>query len=120
MREEYGRGGDARAAVKDGYTYSAKVVTSAAIIMISVFASFIFTPDPITKSLGFCLAVGVLIDAFVVRMTMVPAAMALFGRTAWWLPKSLQRVLPDLDIEGTRLVAPTPAAAATAPAAATP
>jgi uncharacterized membrane protein YdfJ with MMPL/SSD domain len=120
MREEYGRSNDARSAVMDGYTQSAKVVTSAAIIMISVFASFIFTPDPITKSLGFCLAVGVLIDAFVVRMTMVPAAMALFGRTAWWLPKSLQRVLPDLDIEGTRLVAPTPAAAATAPAAATP
>ena len=120
MREEYGRSNDARSAVMDGYTHSAKVVTSAAIIMISVFASFIFTPDPVTKSLGFCLAVGVLIDAFIVRMTMVPAAMALFGRTAWWLPKSLQRVLPDLDIEGTRLVVPTSAAAATAPTAATP
>lgn len=108
MREEFGRNNDARAAVLDGYTHSAKVVTSAAIIMISVFASFIFTPDPITKSLGFCLAVGVLIDAFVVRMTMVPAAMALFGRAAWWLPGGLKRVLPDLDIEGNRLVAPTP------------
>ena len=90
----------------DGYTHSAKVVTSAAIIMISVFASFIFTPDPITKSLGFCLAVGVLIDAFVVRMTMVPAAMALFGRSAWWLPGGLKRVLPDLDIEGKKLAPP--------------
>ena len=107
MREEYGRHGDPHSAVVDGYAGSAKVVASAAIIMISVFASFIFTPDPITKSLGFCLAMGVLIDAFVVRMTMVPAAMALFGRAAWWLPRSFARVLPDLDVEGARLaVAP--------------
>jgi RND superfamily putative drug exporter len=113
MREEYGRGGDARAAVKDGYTYSAKVVTSAAIIMISVFASFIFTPDPITKSLGFCLAIGVLIDAFIVRMTMVPAAMTLFGRAAWWLPGRLKHALPDLDIEGNRLAAASAAPAGT-------
>jgi uncharacterized membrane protein YdfJ with MMPL/SSD domain len=107
MREEFGHGDDERAAVVDGYTHSAKVVTSAGIIMISVFASFIFTPDPITKSLGFCLAIGVLIDAFIVRMTMVPAAMTLFGRAAWWLPGRLQHVLPDLDIEGNRLATPT-------------
>ena len=104
MQEEFGHGDDALAAVVDGYTSSAKVVTSAA-IMISVFASFIFTPDPITKSLGFCLAIGVLIDAFIVRMTMVPAAMTLFGRSAWWLPGRLRHVLPDLDIEGNRLAA---------------
>ncbi len=107
MREEFGHGEDARAAVVDGYRGSAKVVVSAAIIMISVFASFIFTPDPITKSLGFCLAIGVLIDAFVVRMTMVPAAMTLFGRAAWWLPRRLNGVLPDLDIEGNRVAAAT-------------
>jgi uncharacterized membrane protein YdfJ with MMPL/SSD domain len=107
MAEEFGHGDDARAAVVDGYTRSAKVVASAAIIMTSVFASFIFTPDPITKSLGFCLAAGVLIDAFIVRMTMVPAAMALFGRVAWWLPRRLKHVLPDLDIEGNHLAAPT-------------
>jgi RND superfamily putative drug exporter len=89
----------------DGYTHSAKVVTSAGIIMISVFASFIFTPDPVTKSLGFCLAIGVLIDAFIVRMTMVPAAMTLFGRAAWWLPGRLKHALPDLDIEGNRVAA---------------
>jgi RND superfamily putative drug exporter len=113
MQEEFGHGDDALAAVVDGYTRSAKVVTSAAIIMISVFASFIFTPDPITKSLGFCLAIGVLIDAFIVRMTMVPAAMTLFGRAAWWLPGRLKHALPDLDIEGNRLaVAATGAAAA--------
>jgi RND superfamily putative drug exporter len=107
MREEYGHGDDARAAVVDGYRGSAKVVVSAAIIMISVFGSFIFTPDPITKSLGFCLAVGVLIDAFVVRMTLVPAAMTLFGRAAWWLPDRLEHALPDLDIEGNRVAAAT-------------
>jgi RND superfamily putative drug exporter len=113
MQEEFGHSDDARAAVVDGYTRSAKVVTSAAIIMISVFASFIFTPDPITKSLGFCLAIGVLIDAFIVRMTMVPAAMTLFDRSAWWLPRRLKHALPDLDIEGNRLaVAATGAAAA--------
>jgi uncharacterized membrane protein YdfJ with MMPL/SSD domain len=103
MQEEFGHGDDAHAAVVDGYTRSAKVVISAAIIMISVFASFIFTPDPVTKSLGFCLAAGVIIDAFIVRMTMVPAAMTLFGRAAWWLPRRLHHVLPDLDIEGNRL-----------------
>jgi uncharacterized membrane protein YdfJ with MMPL/SSD domain len=107
MREEFGHGDDARAAVVDGYTHSAKVVSCAAIIMISVFASFIFTPDPVTKSLGFCLAIGVLIDAFIVRMTLVPAAMTLFGRAAWWLPDRLDGVLPDLDIEGNRIAAAT-------------
>ncbi len=112
MQEEFGHGDDAPAAVVDGYTRSARVVTSAAIIMISVFASFIFTPDPITKSLGFCLAIGVLIDAFIVRMTMVPAAMTLFGRAAWWLPGRLKHALPDLDIEGNRLAAAPSAAPA--------
>jgi RND superfamily putative drug exporter len=105
MAEEFGQTNDAHTAVVDGYTRIAKVVVSAAIIMTSVFASFIFTPDPITKSLGFCLAVGVLIDAFIVRMTMVPAAMSLFGRAAWWLPRRVKDVLPDLDIEGNRVAA---------------
>jgi RND superfamily putative drug exporter len=88
--------------VIDGYSGSAKVVASAAIIMIAVFASFIFSPDPTTKSLGFALALGVLIDAFVIRMTVVPATMFIFGEAAWWLPRWLGRVLPDLDIEGRR------------------
>jgi putative drug exporter of the RND superfamily len=86
--------------VTDGYTGSAKVVGSAAIIMIAVFASFIFSPDPTTKSLGFALALGVLIDAFVIRMTVVPATMYLYGGSAWWLPRWLDRILPNLDIEG--------------------
>ena len=99
MREE-SRLKDATAAVVDGYSGSAKVVVSAAVIMIAVFASFIFSPDPTTKSLGFALALGVLIDAFVIRMTVVPATMFIYGRSAWWLPRWLGRILPDLDIEG--------------------
>jgi putative drug exporter of the RND superfamily len=65
-----------------------------------VFASFIFSPDPTTKSLGFALALGVLIDAFVIRMTVIPATMYLYGGSAWWLPRWLGKILPDLDIEG--------------------
>lgn len=113
MREDFTTGHDAPAAVIDGYSGSAKVVGSAALIMTAVFAAFILAPDPTTKSLGFALALGVLIDAYIVRMTMVPAAMKLFGRAAWWLPRSLDRALPDLDIEGSKLDAepahPTPA-----------
>ena len=93
---------DATSAVTDGYMGSAKVVGSAAIIMIAVFASFIFSPDPTTKSLGFALALGVLIDAFVIRMTVVPATMYIFKGAAWWLPHWMRR-LPDLDIEGSKL-----------------
>jgi RND superfamily putative drug exporter len=105
MREESLRK-DATTAVTDGYSGSAKVVASAAIIMISVFASFILSPDPTTKSLGFALALGVLIDAFVIRMTVVPATMYIFKGAAWWLPHWMRRALPDLDIEGSRLAGP--------------
>jgi RND superfamily putative drug exporter len=118
MREEYANG-DAAAAVGDGYTGSAKVVASAAIIMISVFGSFIFSPDPTTKSLGFGLALGVLIDAFIVRMTVIPATMYLYGRAAWWLPRFLERALPEIDIEGKKL-APPPSSGDRAPAPAPP
>jgi putative drug exporter of the RND superfamily len=110
---------DATTAVIDGYTGSAKVVTSAAIIMISVFASFIFSPDPTTKSLGFALALGVLIDAFVIRMTVVPATMYIYKDAAWWLPHWMQRALPDLDIEGSKL-ADTPSRGTSIDAAASP
>jgi putative drug exporter of the RND superfamily len=79
---------------------------SAAIIMTSVFARFILSPDPTTKSLGFALATGVLIDAFVIRMTVIPATMYLFKGAAWWLPRWMQHALPDLDIEGTKLDEP--------------
>ncbi len=94
---------DATTAVIDGYTGSAKVVASAGIIMTAVFASFILSPDPTTKSLGFALAIGVLIDAFAIRMTVVPATMFIFKDAAWWLPRWMGRALPNLDIEGSKL-----------------
>ena len=81
----------------------ARVVTAAALIMISVFAGFILPDDPIIKSIGFAFAIGILIDAFLVRMTLIPALMTLLGARAWWLPRRLDRLIPDLDIEGAAL-----------------
>ncbi|MBF9068949.1 MMPL family transporter [Streptacidiphilus fuscans] len=103
MREAYVRSRDPLGSVHSGARHSGRVVTAAALIMISVFASFLGTDSMILKQIAFALAVGVLIDAFVIRMTFVPAVLALTGRAAWWLPKWLARTLPDLDIEGERL-----------------
>jgi RND superfamily putative drug exporter len=100
MRENFVRSGRARESVVKGYGQSGRVVTAAAIIMISVFGAFVTDTDPVVKSIGLSLAFGVLADAFVVRMTLVPAAMALLGRRAWWMPKRLERIVPDVDIEG--------------------
>jgi RND superfamily putative drug exporter len=100
MRETYVHSGQAREAVESGFAQSARVVTAAALIMFSVFAAFVISPDAVTKSIGLALAVGVLIDAFVVRMTLVPAVMVLLGNRAWSLPRWLDRLLPNLDIEG--------------------
>jgi RND superfamily putative drug exporter len=71
--------------------------------MISVFAGFLLAPDAVIKSVGFALATAVLFDALVVRMTIVPAVMTLLGRSAWWLPRWLDRLLPDVDVEGEKL-----------------
>jgi RND superfamily putative drug exporter len=71
--------------------------------MFSVFASFVTIDDVVVKAIAFGLAVGILVDAFLVRMTLVPAVLALLGRSAWWLPRWLDRILPDLDVEGARL-----------------
>jgi RND superfamily putative drug exporter len=103
MREDFVHGDTARQATINGMGHGARVVTAAALIMTSVFAGFVFVEDPIIKSMGFALAIGVLIDAFVVRMTIVPAVMSLLGRGGWWLPRWLDRVLPNVDIEGNRL-----------------
>ena len=92
-----------REAVVTGARHAARVVVAAALIMFSVFASFVTIDDVIVKAIAFGLAVGILVDAFVVRMTLVPAVLALLGRSAWWLPRWLDRVLPDLDVEGARL-----------------
>ncbi|WP_420000129.1 MMPL family transporter [Streptomyces boninensis] len=103
MREAYVHGEDPRQAITTGFKYGARVVTAAAIIMISVFAGFIGAGDSMIKMMGFGLAVAVLLDAFVVRMTIVPAVLALLGKSAWWLPKWLDKLLPNVDVEGEKL-----------------
>ncbi|MFQ1004106.1 MMPL family transporter [Modestobacter sp. SSW1-42] len=112
MREEFVHGGAPRASVVAGMRHASRVVVAAALIMFAVFASFVHIDDVTVKAIAFGLAVGVLVDAFVVRMTLVPAVLALMGRSAWWLPRWLDRALPDLDVEGARLEAarePAPA-----------
>jgi putative drug exporter of the RND superfamily len=103
MREDFVHGDTAQQATINGMGHGARVVTAAAIIMISVFGGFIFMDDPTIKSMGFALAAGVAIDAFVVRMTIVPAVMSLLGDKAWWLPRWLDRALPKVDVEGEGL-----------------
>ena len=103
MREAYVHGTPARQAVLIGFQHSARVVTAAALIMMGVFAGFALGADPIIKTIGFALTVGVLADAFLVRMTIVPALMSIVGERIWWLPGWLDRLLPDLDIEGESL-----------------
>lgn len=71
--------------------------------MVSVFAAFMLAPDPITRSLGFAFAFGIAVDAFVVRLTLVPAVRALLGERAWWLPRWSDLVVPDVDVEGSNL-----------------
>jgi RND superfamily putative drug exporter len=104
IREDYVRTGKARESVLSGLTSSARVITAAALIMISVFASFALTDDPTTKMMGIGFSMAVLLDATVVRMVIVPATMALFGDRAWHLPRWLDRLLPELDVEGEHLM----------------
>jgi putative drug exporter of the RND superfamily len=104
MREGYVHTGRAREATINGFAASARVVTAAALIMIAVFSGFIIDDDVVVKSIGFALAFGVLVDAFLVRMTLVPAVLALLDRRAWWLPRWLDRRMPNLDIEGEKLL----------------
>jgi RND superfamily putative drug exporter len=103
MRESYVHGERAAQAVVSGFRHSARVVAAAALIMIAVFAGFIGESDSMIKMIGFGLATAVLLDAFVVRMAIVPAVLALLGDRAWWLPKWLDRVLPRVDVEGEAL-----------------
>ncbi|MGY5764524.1 MMPL family transporter [Brachybacterium sp. DNPG3] len=105
MREEYVRTGDARGAIERGFTGSAPVVIAAALIMTSVFAGFVTSGWFMLQPIAVALAVGVLVDAFVVRMTLVPAVLALLGDRAWWLPGWLDRLLPTVDVEGEGLAA---------------
>jgi RND superfamily putative drug exporter len=106
IREAHVHGASYKEAVVDGFRNSARVVSAAAVIMTSVFAAFMLQDDPIIKSMGFALAIAVLIDAFIIRMTLIPALMYLMGEKAWWLPKWLDRLLPDVDVEGEKLQRP--------------
>ncbi len=103
MREAWVHGANAREAIRIGYLGSARVVAAAAVIMFSVFAAFVPTGEPIIKSIALALAVGIFVDAFLVRMSLVPAIMALLGERAWWLPGWLEKRLPRLDVEGEGL-----------------
>ncbi|AXL10860.1 RND transporter [Microbacterium foliorum] len=103
MREAYVHGASARDAVAQGFRAGRSVVIAAALIMVSVFGGFIFSESTIIRSIGFGLAFGVLLDAFVVRMLLMPALMHLLGRSAWWLPRWLDRILPNVDMEGAAL-----------------
>jgi len=103
MREDYVRTGDAKASVATGFRASSAVVTAAALIMTCVFAAFVPGGSSTIMPIAFGLSVGVFVDAFVVRMSLVPAVMTLLGRRAWWLPRWLARRLPSVDIEGAAL-----------------
>ncbi|MFC8366344.1 MMPL family transporter [Streptomyces griseorubiginosus] len=115
MREAYVHGETPGQAVTSGFRHSARVVVAAALIMIAVFAGFMGESDSMIKMIGFGLASAVLLDAFVVRMALVPAVLALLGDKAWWLPAWLDRILPRVDVEGEALTraADTPAPVAT-------
>ncbi|MFF4092170.1 MMPL family transporter [Streptomyces nigra] len=101
VHEAWKRTGDAKDSVAHALEITARVITCAALIMVSVFAAFIISDNIVVKMLGLGLAVSVLIDATVVRLLMVPAVMTLLGEHAWWTPRWLDRILPHIDTEGT-------------------
>ncbi|MYR07220.1 MMPL family transporter [Gordonia sp. SID5947] len=103
MREEYVHGVSAKDSVIIGYQHGARVVASAAVIMISVFAAFMLAPDTIAKMMGFALAAAVFFDAFIIRMAVVPAVITLLGDSAWKLPGWLDRIVPNVDVEGSAI-----------------
>ncbi|MAO79318.1 MMPL family transporter [uncultured Nocardioides sp.] len=106
MREAHVHGMSTSEAVVDGFRNSARVVTAAATIMIAVFAAFMLQEDAVVKSMGFALAAAIVFDAFIVRMVLIPALLYLLGEKAWWMPSWLDRVLPQVDVEGEKLDRP--------------
>jgi RND superfamily putative drug exporter len=111
VREEWKRTGDSRTSVADGLAATAKVITAAAAIMVVVFGSFMLEFERSMKMMGTGLATAILFDATIVRMLLVPATMELLGDRNWWLPGWLDRLLPDLDVEGHVEPLATPAVA---------
>jgi RND superfamily putative drug exporter len=103
MKEALGKTDDPIAAVRNGVGLSARVVTAAALIMFGVFIAFLAAGDPIIKSVGLTLAAGVFLDAFVVRLTLIPAIMSMLGNRMWLHSRWFDRYVPDLDIEGAAL-----------------
>lgn len=103
MREAYVHGEKPGQAIVTGFRHGARVVTAAAVIMMAVFAGFIGSSEQMVKMIGFSLAIAVFFDAFVVRMAIVPAVLALLGHRAWSLPRWLDRILPNVDVEGEGL-----------------
>jgi RND superfamily putative drug exporter len=108
IRERWAATGDPRRAVAEGLQASARTITSAALIMSAVFSVFVLTGVPSIKELGLGCAVAIALDATLVRLLLVPAAMELLGQWNWWLPRRLARVLPDLAAERAPLPAPVP------------
>lgn len=104
MREVYTHTGDPKRAILEGMRESGRVVVAAGLIMMSVFIGFMLAPDTIIKSIGMALTFGVFFDAFIVRMTIVPAFMILMGKSAWYLPKWLDKILPNIDVEGESII----------------
>jgi RND superfamily putative drug exporter len=100
MKEAYDRTGDNATAVADGLAVTARVITAAALIMVSVFSAFVLGDNRPLKLFGLGLAAAVLVDATVVRMVLVPATMELLGDRNWWLPKAFNKVLPHINVEG--------------------
>jgi RND superfamily putative drug exporter len=100
VREEWRRTGDSRTSVADGLAATAKVITAAAAIMVVVFGSFMLEFERTMKMMGTGLAIAILLDATIVRLVLVPATMELLGDRNWWLPRWLDRLLPNLDVEG--------------------
>ncbi|MDE0573568.1 MMPL family transporter [Demequina sp. B12] len=117
MREAYVHGANARESVVAGMRHGRAVVAAAAIIMASVFGGFIFSHITMIQPMGFGLAIGVLFDAFVVRMLIIPSLMHIVGEGAWWMPKWLDKILPNVDVEGSALEREHPLPVAAAPAA---
>jgi len=108
VREHYLQHGDPQRAIVEGVGTTARVITSAALIMICVFGAFILSPDVVTKMFGVGLAVAVLLDVTLVRMVLVPAAMSLLGHPFWWLPRWLDRLLPRVELDGDAVAASEP------------